>query len=316
MNNASQQSILFSGTSNRQLTQEIADILGWQLGDLKIGQFPDGETFLKVNEHVREKKVFIVQSVVHKPNEYLMELLLAVDALKRCAAGEIIAVLPYFGYCRQDRREEPHVPISARLVANMLERAGVTQILAMDLHTKQLQGFFDVPVDELHACRKLFEAVDASTKNDLVVVAPDVGGSKMARDYASHLGCNIVITEKQRDLQGNVTNVTLIGSVTGKIVLLADDMCATGGTLASAAKACHEKGARKIFAVATHGLFVKDAVKNIEQSPIEAVIVSNTVPLTEEARNCPKVRPVSVASLFASAIHRISAAESLSSLTQ
>lgn len=308
--------ILFSGSSNQELAKEICAELGWRIGELTIERFPDGEVSLRVRDNVRGKKVFIVQSIALQPNEYLVELLLAVDAIKRAAASEIIAVIPYYGYCRQDRRDLPRVPISARLVANLLETAGVTQVLTMDLHAKQLQGFFNIPVDELHARPKLVQPLNDEHIENWVIVAPDVGGSKMARDFAAHLGCGLVITEKQRDEQGKVKKVTLIGSVAGKDVLLADDMCTTGGTLALAAKACQEKGARRILAAVTHGLFVHGALQQIEESPIEAVIVGNTVPLSKEVAASKKILPISLATLFARAIQRIIAAESLTSLTQ
>lgn len=306
--------LLFSGSSHPVLAQEIADDLGVSLGKVHLEQFPDGEISLQVLENVRGRDTFIVQTIALDPNYYLMELLVLVDALKRASAKSIVAVIPYFGYCRQDRKDKPRVPITAKLVANMLEVAGVTRVVTMDLHAGQLQGFFDIPVDNLFSRVLMAEAFKKEKPDDLIVVAPDSGSVKIARDYAAHLQVDFAIIDKHRKNAHEVEVTTVIGDVAGKDVLLADDMCSTAGTLVSAAKACQEKGAKRIFATVTHGIFVGQAVTKIEQSPIQALLMSNTIPETDRLKGFTKMKPVSVASLFAQAIRCINSRESISSL--
>jgi len=305
--------IIFSGTSHPALAKEIAGHLGMQLGKVAITHFPDGEISLQIQENVRGRDVFVIQTVALDPNNYLMELLILIDALKRASANSIVAVIPYFGYCRQDRKDKPRVPITAKLVANLLVNAGATRILTMDLHAGQLQGFFDVPVDNLFGRPILAESLKEICDSKLFVVAPDVGSIKLARAYARHLQTEMAIIDKVRVSATEIDAVTIIGDVKGKDILLADDMCTTAGTLASAAKACHEKGAKRIFAAVTHGLMVGDALEKIEQSPIEALLISNTIPVAERVRQCTKIRTVSIATLFAQAIHCIISKESISS---
>lgn len=293
----------------------MADELGIQLGKVSIERFPDGEIFCQILENVRGRDTFVIQSVALDPNNYLIELLVMIDALKRASAKSIVAVIPYFGYSRQDRIDKPRVPITAKLVANMLETAGASRVLTMDLHTGQLQGFFDIPVDNLHAMPLLVDALKALTPVDnVVVVTPDIGSIKLGRAYASQLHSDFVIIDKHRSNATNTEVVAVIGDVKGKDVLLADDMCSTGGTLASAAKACHGKGARKIFAAVTHGLCVGNAVKQIEQSPIQVLMMSNTIPQTDRLKGLNKLHEVSVSSHFAHAIQRILSKESVSAL--
>jgi len=265
-------------------------------------------------ENVRGRETFVFQSVALDPNNYLMEMLIIIDALKRASASSIVAVVPYFGYCRQDRKDKPRVPITAKLVANLLVNAGATRVLTMDLHAGQLQGFFDIPVDNLYAKPVLAEALRKFDLKDFVVVTPDIGSIKLARSYASHLGVDFAIVDKHRTSPTAVEAVNLIGDVKGKDVLLADDMCSTAGTLVSAAKACREKGANRIFAVVTHGLFVGDAVRLIEESPIEIVLMSNTIPYTSRLSGSTKIRTFSIASLFGQAIRCIVMQESISTL--
>lgn len=296
------------------LAKEIAKDLGLSLGERKISRFPDGETSVQIMDNVRGRDTFVVQTVAHSPNEYLMELLILIDALKRASARSIVAVLPYYGYCRQDRKDGPRVPITAKLVANMLVTAGATRVVTMDLHAAQLQGFFDIPVDHLYAWPLMVEAIQGVDKNRLVVVSPDIGSVKLGRAYANALGVDLAIVDKTRLSPDKVEVATLIGNVEGKDVLLADDMCSTAGTLVSAAQACQKKGARRIVAAITHGLFVGEALKRIEDSPIEQVFVSNTIPMTEEMTASPKIISVSVASLFSRAISCIISKESISSL--
>ncbi|NGX42734.1 MAG: Ribose-phosphate pyrophosphokinase [Chlamydiae bacterium] len=312
-----QQILLFSGSSHPVLAQEVADYLGIELGKVVLDRFPDGEISLQVQENVRGRDVFVIQTVALDPNNYLMELLIMVDSLRRASARSIAVVIPYYGYARQDRKDRPRVPITAKLVANLLHTSGVAHVLTMDLHTDQLQGFFDIPVDNLYARPLLAEALKQDVGADnLVVVTPDIGSIKLASAYASQLGVDFAIVDKHRTDATHVEVVTLIGDVNGKDVLLADDMCSTAGTLVSAAKVCQEKGANRIFAAVTHGIFVGDAVKKIEESPIEVLYMSNTIPYTDRLSGATKIKTVSVASLFGQAINCILLRESISSLFQ
>lgn len=279
-----------------------------------LERFPDGEISLQILESVRGQDVFVLQTVALDPNNYLMELLIMIDALKRASAKSIVAVIPYYGYCRQDRKDKPRVPITAKLVANMLVTAGVTRVLTMDLHASQLQGFFDIPVDNLFGRQCLIEAIKEFELKKLIVVAPDIGSVKIGRAYATQLRVDLAIVDKQRVDASHISATTLIGDVKGKDVLLADDMCSTGGTLVSAAKACQEKGANRIFAVVTHGLFVGDAVEKIEKSPIEALLVSNTIPCEQRIQHSTKIRIVSAALFFYQAICCLISQKSISSL--
>ena len=305
---------LFAGSSHPELAKEVAHCLGIQVGRLELVRFPDGEISLQILENVRGQDVFVLQTIALDPNNYLMELLIMIDSLKRASARSINVVIPYYGYCRQDRKDKPRVPITAKLVANMLTAAGATGVITMDLHTEQLQGFFDIPVDNLYGRQKLADAArEIIGHNDFVVVTPDIGSIKLAKAYASHLKVDFAIVDKHRSDATHVEVVTLIGDVKGKDVLLADDMCSTAGTLVSAAKVCHEKGAKRIFAVSTHGLLVGDSVSKIEQSPIELLLVSNTIPSMGRCKDSKKIRTVSVASLFGQAISCIVSRESISS---
>lgn len=311
--------LLFAGSSHPALAREIARHAGLPLSQMLSREFPDGELEVEIQEVVRGREVFVVQTIARDPSRYLMELLLIVDALKRSAAKEIFAVVPYYGYCRQDRRDKPRVPITAKLIADLLQTAGVNHLVAMDLHAHQLEGFFNIPVDTLCARSVLIEALQRGLSGqlgNLVVATPDVGSVKLARAYALQLGAELVIVDKTRIDAQQVKVTTVIGAVEGKDVLLADDMCTTGGTLVSAAKACREKGARRIFAAITHGLFVGPALERIEESPIEALFVGDTIPGNERIAQCRKIIPVSLAALFARAIQRIVAAESISSLNR
>lgn len=307
--------ILLTGTSHPALASEISQQLGIPLGRMKVESFPDGEISLRIGESVRGRDVFVIQSIALRPNDYLMELLIIIDALKRASARSIVAVLPYYGYCRQDRKDQPRAPITAKLVADLLEKAGVTRVLTMDLHAAQVQGFFNIPVDDLFGRPSLVEAFKLRyAGNNLVVVAPDVGSIKLARSYATHLGVDMAIVDKRRLTSKDVEVVTLIGNVEGKNVLLADDMCTTAGTLVSAAKACREKGANHIFAAVTHGVFIDNAVSKIEGSEIEEIFMSNTIPITERLNGSTKIKSVSVAGPLAQAIRCIIKQESISSL--
>lgn len=306
--------LLFSGSSHLELAKEVAKLLGISLGKVDLELFPDGEVGVQIKENVRGREVFVIQTIAHAPNDYLMELFAMIDALKRASAKSITAVLPYYGYCRQDRKDKPRVPITAKLVANMLVTAGVGRVVTMDLHTEQLQGFFDIPVDNLFARPLMVEALRDIDLSQMRVVVPDFGSVKLGRAFACLLKVDMAIVDKHRFNGHEVEVISLIGDVKGKDILLADDMCSTAGTLVSAANACQKKGARKIMAVITHGLFVQDALEKIEKSPIELVYVSNTIPLKGNLPLSGKLKIVSVASLFATAIRCIVTKESISSL--
>lgn len=316
MQNSALHPHIFSGSSHPELAQEVAECLDSQLGKIAIERFPDGEISLQIQENVRGRDVFVFQTIALDPNNFLMELLIMIDALKRASARSIAVVIPYFGYCRQDRKDKPRVPISAKLVANLLVNAGATRVLTMDLHTGQMQGFFDIPVDNLYGRPALTDAFLKLSRgeNEVAVVTPDIGSVKLARAFARQLNAGFAIVDKLRISPTEVDAEALIGDVKGKDVLLADDMCSTGGTLVSAAKACQEKGAKRIFAAVTHGLLVGDALKKIEESPIEALLISNTVPAAEKVQQVPKIRIVSIAPLLAQAIGCIISKESISSL--
>lgn len=308
-----QSPLIFAGSSHLDLANEISKILKVNLGKAKIDRFPDGEVSVEILESVRGHDVFVLQSIAKNPDQYLIELLVLVDALKRASAKSITAVIPYYGYCRQDRKDKPRVPITAKLVANLLETAGVTHVLTMDLHAGQLQGFFNIPVDHLSGRPPLVEALKKSRKSrddQLVVVAPDVGSTVLAKHYAKDLGADFALVNKCRLSAEDVEIVALIGNVKGKDVLLADDMCTTGATLLSAAKACQEKGAKTIKAAITHRVFVRDAIQKIEDSSIEALLVTNTI-AHDGATASHKIQVVSVASLLAKAIQRILSQESI-----
>jgi ribose-phosphate pyrophosphokinase len=302
--------MLFAGTSHRDLAQQIADCSGMQLGKVLIETFPDGEIGVQILENVRGRDVFVLQTIARHPNLYLMELLILVDALKRASARSIIAVIPYFGYARQDRKGTGRVPITAKLVANLLEKAGVTRVLTMDLHAEQLQGFFDIPVDNLYARPVLVDAIKEMGLENFVVVSPDVGSIKLARAFAESLKVEYAIVDKRRVNAKQVEMNALIGDVESKDVLLIDDMCSTGGTLKTASMVCKNAGAKRICAAVTHGLFVGQA---FEESAIEKMMISNTIPLPDEV-DLSRLQIVSVAPLFSKAIDSIVGAKSISSL--
>ena len=305
--------IIFSGTSHPNFSTELAVYLGTPLGQVSFEPFPDGEISVQIQDNVRGRDVFVIQSVAREPNFYLMELLIMIDALKRASAKSIVAVIPYFGYARQDRKDKPRVPITAKLVADLLATAGATRVLTMDLHAGQIQGFFDVPVDNLYARPILADAMLKEKKNDLIVMAPDLGAIKIARAYANHLKADFGVIDKRRVSSEEVAVTAIIGNLKGRDVLLADDMCSTGGTLVQAAHACKEAGAQWIFAAFSHGLLVGEAKTQLVNSSIEKIFMSNTVPPLEENIH-EKIEIVSVAGLFGEAVRCIISAESISSI--
>lgn len=303
--------LLFAGTSHSELAQQIANCLDIPLGKARIKTFPDGEIGVHILENVRGRDVFVLQSVARHPNLYLMELLIIVDALKRASARSIVAVIPYFGYARQDRRGMGREPITAKLVADLLERAGVTRVLTMDLHTEQIQGFFNIPVDNLYGRLVLAEAVKKLNLEQGVVVTPDIGSIKLAKAYAASLNWDLAIVDKRRiNAEQHVEVTALIGNVKDRNVLLTDDVCSTGGTLKSASLICKQEGAKCILAAVTHGLMIGSA---FEESAIEKMFIGNTVPLSDDVSR-DRLEIVSVASLFGKAIDSILGAKSISSL--
>ncbi|MDP2969269.1 MAG: ribose-phosphate pyrophosphokinase [Deltaproteobacteria bacterium] len=304
---------IFTGNSNIDLVEEIARDLGTAMGKSLVKNFSDGEINVEIDESVRGMDVFVVQSICHPVNNNLMELLILIDALKRASAERITAVLPYYGYARQDRKVSPRAPISAKLIADLITTAGASRILTVDLHAGQIQGFFNIPVDHLFAAPVLLEYLK-KLKNDLVIVSPDAGGVERARAYAKRLNTSLAIIDKRRE-GPNVSQVmNIIGDVEGMIAIIVDDLVDTGGTLARAAYALMEKGAKAVYACCTHPVLSGKAVEIISGSPIAEMIVTNTIPLQEEAKTCHKIKVLSVSSLLADAIRRIYEDESVSCL--
>ena len=307
--------VLFTGNANPALANEMAKSLGVELGKASVGRFSDGEVTVELHQNVRARDVFVVQSTCAPTNENLMELLIMVDALKRASARRITAVIPYFGYARQDRRPRSmRVPISAKVVANLLETVGVERVLTMDLHADQIQGFFDIPVDNIYASPVLLSDLKSKAYPDLVVVSPDVGGVVRARALAKQMGCDLAIIDKRRP-KANVSEVMhVIGEIDGRNCVIMDDMIDTAGTLVKAAEVLKERGAKRVFAYCTHPILSGPAVDRIAGSQLDEVVITNTIPLSDAARDCKKIRQLSVAFLFAETIRRISDGESVTSL--
>jgi ribose-phosphate pyrophosphokinase len=307
--------VLFTGNANPLLAQEIATHLGVEVGKAAVGRFSDGEVTVEIQQNVRARDVFVVQSTCAPTNENLMELLIMVDALKRASARRITAVIPYFGYARQDRRpRSTRVPISAKVVANLLETVGVERVLTMDLHADQIQGFFDIPVDNIYASPVLLSDLKSRSYSDLVVVSPDVGGVVRARALAKQLGCDLAIIDKRRPA-ANVSEVMhVIGEIEGRNCVIMDDMIDTAGTLVKAAEVLKDRGAKNVYAYCTHAVFSGPAIDRIQNSALDEVVITNTIPMSVAARGCRKIRQLSVAFLFAETIRRITDGESVTSL--
>jgi ribose-phosphate pyrophosphokinase len=308
--------MVFTGNANPVMAQEIAAHLDISLGAASVGRFSDGEVTVEINQNVRARDVFVVQSTCAPTNDNLMELLVMVDALKRSSAERISAVIPYFGYARQDRRpRSSRVPISAKVVANLLQTVGVTHILTMDLHADQIQGFFDIPVDNIYASPVLLNDLRRQKYEDLIVVSPDVGGVVRARALAKQLGCDLAIIDKRRP-KANVSEVMhVIGEIDGRNCVIMDDMIDTAGTLVKAAEVLKERGAKKVYAYCTHAVFSGPAIERIAKgSALDEVVITNTIPLSEAAKACNKIRQLSVAPLIAETITRIAKGESVMSL--
>jgi ribose-phosphate pyrophosphokinase len=307
--------VLFTGNANRALAQEIATHLGAELGRAEVARFSDGEVTVEIQQNVRARDVFVIQPTCHPTNENLMELLLMVDAMKRASARRITAVIPYYGYARQDRRpRSTRVPISAKVVADVLQTVGVERLLTMDLHADQIQGFFDIPVDNIYASPVLLSDLKARNYSELVVISPDVGGVVRARALAKQLGCDLAIIDKRRQAP-NVSEVMhVIGEIEGRNCVVMDDMIDTAGTLVKAAEVLKARGAKRVYAYCTHAVFSGPAIERIVASDLDEVVITNTIPMGEAARRCTKIRQLSVAFLFAETIRRISDGESVTSL--
>ena len=305
---------VFTGSANPALAAEICGELGIELGAASLREFSDGEIHLQIQQNVRGADVFVVQPTCTPVDKHLMELVLMIDALKRASADRITAVLPYYGYARQDRKDKPRVPISAKLVASLIERSGADRILALDLHAAPIQGFFDIPVDHLYAAPVMIEYYNAANIPDLIVVSPDAGGVERARAFAKRLDAPLAIIDKRRE-EANVAEVMhVIGDVEGKFCLMVDDLIDTAGTLVKGAEALMKFGAKGISACATHPVLSGPAVERIRNSPIQEVIFSNSIPLKEEAKACDRIKTLSVAPLLAQAIESIHQETSVSGL--
>jgi len=303
---------VFSGNANKELAEEICEQLHVSLGDVNIGRFSDGEIRLQIMQNVRGDDVFLVQPTCPPVNDHIMELLIMVDALSRASARRITVVLPYYGYGRQDRKSEPRVPISAKLVANLITAAGADRVLAMDLHVGQIQGFFDIPVDHLYGMPVFLDYIRDKHLTDVVVVSPDAGGVERARAFAKRLDADLAIIDKRRP-RANVADVmNVIGEVKGKTAILLDDMVDTAGTLCKDAEALKSFGAKRILACTSHGVLSGPAMERLNKSPIEELMITNTIPL--KGKSSPKVTVLSVAPLLAEAIKRIHEDQSVSQL--
>jgi ribose-phosphate pyrophosphokinase len=303
---------IFSGNSNLPLARAIAASIGMELGKCTVSSFPDGETFVKIDENVRGEDVFVVQSTSPPTNHHLMEMFIMIDALRRASASRITAVLPFYGYARQDRKDQPRVPITAKLVANLLVAAGINRILTMDLHAQQIQGFFDIPVDHLYAAPVMYEYLKSKKLQDLVVVSPDVGGLKMAHAYSQVLDASLAIVAKRRKSATEVESVAVIGEIRGKNILMVDDLTETAGTLTNASALLRKRGAKKIFACVSHTLLNDLGVERLRKSKIDELITTDTV--LRPAIDGVKITSLSVAGLLGEAIKRIHSNSSVTSL--
>ncbi|MCE5340928.1 MAG: ribose-phosphate pyrophosphokinase [Planctomycetaceae bacterium] len=305
---------VFSGSSNPELTKKICEYLGIPVGCAHIEKFPDGEKIIKCEDDVRGKDCFVVQSGCEPVDENIIELLIFLDCLKRASAMRVTAVIPYFGYARQDRKDEGRTPITAKLISNLITTAGADRVLAMDLHAAQLQGFFDIPMDHLFAEPVLTKYFNTKKFKDLTVVSPDVGNIKRAARYVEHLNGELAIIHKRRLSSKEVQCGAIIGTVKGRDVLMCDDMISTAGTVCSAAKLVKEQGANKIYVGATHGVFSDSAVEKIKKAPIDEIIVTDTIPLKAEAAALPNIKVLTVSNILGEAIKRIYSNESISAM--
>jgi len=305
---------IFAGNSNPLLAEKISEYLAKPLGRLKVDRFSDGETQVEIHENVRRKEIYVIQSTCHPVNDSLVELLLLIDAFRRSSASRITAVIPYFGYSRQDKKVSPRVPISAKLVADLLHVAGVDRVITMDLHAGQIQGFFNVPVDNLYSAPIILDDIKTRFSKDLVVVSPDAGGVERARAYAKRLDAGLAIVDKRRSAPNQAKAMAIIGDVQDKIALIIDDMADTAGTLTEAASVIREKGAKEVHAYCTHPVLSGPAIDRITNSSLNSLVVTDTIPLSEEAKKCDKIKTLSIAKLVGEAIVRSYRGDSVNSL--
>lgn len=305
---------IFTGNANPKLAQKICDYLGLPMGRASVKTFSDGEVFVEIGENVRGADVFVIQPTCPPVNHNLMELLIMIDALRRASSRRITAVIPYYGYARQDRKAAPRVPISAKLVADIITTAGARRVLAVDLHAGQIQGFFSIPVDHLYAAPVLLEHLKKFKEGEIVMVSPDAGGVERTRAFAKRLGAGLAIIDKRRERPNESQVMHIIGDVKDKIAIILDDMVDTAGTLCHAAQALKEHGAREVHGCATHPVLSGPAIQRIRDSVLESLIVTDTIPLSEEAKGLEKIKVLSVADLLGEAIRRIHNDDSVSSL--
>ena len=305
---------VFSGTSNPNLTQEVCDYLGIEPGKITAKNFSDGETQIEIHENIRMMDVFVIQSTCRPVNDNIMQLLIILDAFRRASAKTITAVIPYYGYGRQDRKVKPRVPISAKLVADLITVSGANRVVSMDLHAGQIQGYFNIPVDNIFAAPLLLKHIRNHFENNLVIVSPDAGGVERARAFAKRLEATLAIIDKRRDAPNVAEAMNIIGEVDGKNAIVLDDMVDTSGTLTEASRALKSRGAEKVYACCTHPILSGPAIKRIEESPIDRLVVTNTIPLNGQAKNCSKITVLSVAELLGETIKRIGTSHSVSTL--
>ena len=305
---------LFGGTSNPSLTEEVCEYLGIAPGKISAKTFSDGETQIEIHENIRNMDVFVLQSTCTPVNDNLMQLLIIMDALRRSSAKRITAVIPYYGYGRQDRKVKPRVPISAKLVADLITVAGANRVVSMDLHAGQIQGYFNIPVDNIFAAPILLKHIRGHFEDDLVIVSPDAGGVERARAFAKRLEASLAIIDKRRDAPNVAEAMNIIGDVEGKTAMILDDMVDTAGTLTQAAGALAQRKAKRVYACATHPVLSGPAIDRIEASPIDHLVVTNTIPLGERARACGKITVLSVAELLGETVKRIYQSDSVSTL--
>ena len=305
---------LFAGSSNPELAERIADYLDLQLGKAEIGTFGDGEVMVEIHENVRGSDCFVLQSTCSPANTHVMELLIMVDALRRSSVARITAVVPYYGYARQDRKVRPRVPITAKLIADLISTPGTDRVLCIDLHAGQIQGFFNIPVDNVYATPVLLAEIRNRYTGPLTIISPDAGGVERARAYAKRLDADLAIIDKRRESANVAEVMNIVGDVEGRDCVIVDDMVDTAGTLAEGARALAREGASSVAAVITHPILSGPAIKRISESPLKELVVTDTIPLSPDARDCEKIRVVSVAPLLGEAVRRINNEESVSSL--
>lgn len=305
---------IFAGNSNPELVNKICDYLSLPLGGAKVNKFSDGEIQIEIHENVRLKDIFIIQSTCSPVNDNLVEMLLMIDAFKRSSAKKITAVIPYFGYSRQDKKVAPRVPISAKLVSDMITLAGANRVITMDLHAGQIQGFFNIPVDNLFAAPVLIKHIRKHFRDGLVIVSPDAGGVERARAFAKRLDADLAIIDKRRDAPNQAKAMAVIGDVTGKVAVILDDMADTAGTLTEAAEAVTKAGASEVHACCAHPVLSGPAIERITSSALKTVVVTDTIPLAENARKCDKIKVLTISQLVGEAIIRSYRGDSVTSL--